>query len=206
MTNPTTPSRGAGRPRSFDRDQALRVAMRLFWAHGYEGTSTAQLIGAIGISQTSLYAAFGSKESLFREAVALYQTEVAAPFKAALFQPGRVREAVAAALVAMAHQYQTEGQPKGCMVATEGVHCTEDMTPLKDWLTQLRKDAQEALTMRLKTAIAQGELPKGTPAKTWAAYFAAVIQGMSVQAHDGATLKELTKLAELAMAVWPQEA
>jgi len=58
-----------GRPRSFDRDAALRSAMKLFWKLGYEGASMAALTKAMGINAPSLYAAFGSKEGLFKEAV-----------------------------------------------------------------------------------------------------------------------------------------
>ncbi|BCJ58121.1 hypothetical protein Jiend_15430 [Micromonospora endophytica] len=63
-----------GRPRSFDRDVALRRAMEVFWRHGYQGASMTALTAAMGINSPSLYAAFGSKEALFRAAVALYNT------------------------------------------------------------------------------------------------------------------------------------
>src|SRR5262249_8230799 len=62
-----------GRPRSFDREQALRAALRVFREHGYEGTSMSHLQEALGgLSPPSIYAAFGSKEQLFKEATDLY--------------------------------------------------------------------------------------------------------------------------------------
>ncbi len=61
-----------GRPRMFDRDAMLQKALMLFWEHGYEGVSVSQLVEEMGITPPSLYAAFGSKEGLYREAVALY--------------------------------------------------------------------------------------------------------------------------------------
>ncbi|CRM69721.1 Copper outer membrane regulator [Pseudomonas sp. 25 E 4] len=63
-----------GRLRAFDRDIAVLQAMSLFWKHGYETTSLAQLKSVIGggISSPSFYAAFGSKEGLFREVVNQY--------------------------------------------------------------------------------------------------------------------------------------
>ncbi|MFS4517744.1 TetR/AcrR family transcriptional regulator, partial [Delftia tsuruhatensis] len=63
----------AGRPREFDRDQALERAMLAFWRRGYEGTSMADLVQALGIASARIYAAFGSKQDLFREAVQHYE-------------------------------------------------------------------------------------------------------------------------------------
>ena len=67
-----------GRPRTFDRAGALRRAMEVFWEHGYEGTSMSDLTAAMGIKSPSLYAAFGCKEELFREAVAYYNETLGA--------------------------------------------------------------------------------------------------------------------------------
>src|SRR5690348_16822538 len=61
-----------GRPRTFDRDQAILAAARLFWRYGYSGTSTRTLTEALGISTSSLYAAFGTKADLFEESVRRY--------------------------------------------------------------------------------------------------------------------------------------
>lgn len=61
-----------GRPRTFDRDTALDQAMEVFWRHGYEGATIAQLTEAMGINPPSLYAAFGSKEALLKAALDRY--------------------------------------------------------------------------------------------------------------------------------------
>ena len=61
-----------GRPRSFDVDAVTERALGAFWEHGYEGASLATLTDAMGISTTSMYAAFGNKEELFRKALERY--------------------------------------------------------------------------------------------------------------------------------------
>ncbi|MFP5296803.1 MAG: TetR/AcrR family transcriptional regulator, partial [Alphaproteobacteria bacterium] len=92
----------AGRPRSFDRDQALTRAMEVFWAKGYADASMAELTAAMGVSAPSLYAAFGSKEQLFREAVELYQRTQGADAWRCLDGDMPVRDAVEALLLATA--------------------------------------------------------------------------------------------------------
>ena len=62
----------AGRPRTFDRDEALKKAMMMFWEKGYEGTTMSDLINAVGMKAPSVYAAFGNKDQLFNEVIQLY--------------------------------------------------------------------------------------------------------------------------------------
>ena len=64
--------RGRGRPAVFDRAKALHAAMKLFWERGYEGTSFDDLIAAMGVSASSFYNSFGSKEALYCEATRSY--------------------------------------------------------------------------------------------------------------------------------------
>src|SRR5688500_1672592 len=89
------PMKERGRPRSFDRGAALQRAMEVFWAKGYGGASMAELTTAMGINSPSLYAAFGSKEKLFEEAVALYTTSEGTDIWDALPEAATAREAVA---------------------------------------------------------------------------------------------------------------
>jgi AcrR family transcriptional regulator len=193
--------RGAGRPRAFDRAGALDIAMDVFWRNGYEGTSTAQLTQAMGIAPPSLYAAFGSKEALYREAIGLYQQRHGAYFGAALTASTSAREAMRAVLLGAARQFTGSGHAPGCMVAIANIQCASEHQGIAAELCNVRSTARHALQQRLERV--QGELPQDCDTAALASYFALMIQGMAVQAHDGASLATLEQVAQLAMRAWP---
>jgi AcrR family transcriptional regulator len=62
-------ARGPGRPRHFDRNEALEAARSVFWKFGYAGSSLHKLEAACGLSRPSLYAAFGNKHALYMAAL-----------------------------------------------------------------------------------------------------------------------------------------
>ena len=199
----SAPTRSVGRPRQFDRDQALATAMDLFWRHGYEGVSTTELTAAMGISQPSLYAAFGSKEALYREALDLYLAHYGCAMGEALSAPGNARQAIEAMLRVAAQQFSGADHAPGCMVASAGLHGSAQNAAVFESVAQMRQGSQYAIHARLELGRAAGELPAGQDCDALAAYFAMVIQGMAVQARDGATPQRLQQLAEMALRTWP---
>lgn len=195
--------RHAGRPRTFDRQKALGIALDLFWRHGFGGTSITQITEAMGISPPSLYAAFGSKEALYREAVALYMERYGSFMSGLLDQQCSARAAVEYALRGVAKLFSQTGHATGCMVACAELHASPDNAALVAEMAELRRNAQRALYAKLEAARKSGELPPQIDTATLAAFYTMVIQGMTVQARDGAKTAMLKRLATLAMQAWP---
>jgi AcrR family transcriptional regulator len=171
-----------GRPRSFDRDQALARAVETFWADGYEGTSIAQLTEVMGISPPSLYAAFGDKRRLFGEAVDSYSENLNAAVDASLAQPD-VHEAIADLLRKAAEHYTEPGHPPGCLVMSEPS------------LTDARAAVRELVARRIGRAIDEGEVPAAVDPEKAARFIEAILFGMSAQARDGSSREELLEAA-----------
>ncbi|WP_447920229.1 TetR/AcrR family transcriptional regulator [Achromobacter aegrifaciens] len=189
-----------GRPRSFDRDHALERVMQVFWAQGYEGTQLGDLTAAIGITPPSFYAAFGSKEAAFREAVELYATTAGAGMLRALAEHAGVRDAIRAMLQASVDVALSAPQSGGCLLILGVMNCHADTEPLRELLKGIRKRNMARIRDRLKRGIAEGELPAGIDAAALARYYGAVMQAISMQARDGASRKELEALIAPAMA------
>jgi AcrR family transcriptional regulator len=178
------------RPRSFDRDDALRKALLLFWERGYEATSISDLTKAMGIAAPSLYAAFGDKRRLFDEAVAAYKRTDGMIVARGLEAP-TAREAVEGMLRTAAREYTDDGHPRGCLVVSE---------PL---LEADRAASRDAIRDRLRAARDAGELPSDTDVDALAAFYGVVVGGMSARARDGASRADLEAVAVTAMKAWP---
>ncbi len=190
-----------GRPREFDVDAALDLALHVFWRKGYEGTSMADLTEAMGITKPSLYAAFGNKEDLFRKALDRYVDGPGGYYQAGLQKP-TAREVVEHILHGAVDAMTDPGNP-GCLAVQGALCCGEAAETIKQELAARRAKGEQDLHDRLARAIAEGDLPSGTDAGDLARYVSAILQGMAVQAAGGASSDQLRKLADMALRNWP---
>lgn len=173
-----------------------------FWEHGYEATSVSDLTRVMGIGTPSLYAAFGDKRSLFEEAVRVYAGTYGLFQERAVEEEPTARAAVSRLLREAAAEFTDPGHPYGCLMIHAATNCT---TPeVGDALRRQREAHLSAIESRIRADVATGALPPDTDASALARHAAAVFQGMSQQARDGASREELERVAEIAMAVWPR--
>ncbi|MCP4561152.1 MAG: TetR/AcrR family transcriptional regulator [Bosea sp.] len=192
-----------GRPRAFDRAQALQKAMLLFWEKGFQGASMSELTGAMGINAPSLYACFVSKEALYREALALYEAGDGAELAAAIAAAPTAREAIEIYLMRSAALFSRPDKPAGCMVVLSVVHAAGTSEEAGRALRDARGEMQGVMEARLRSDIARGALPASCDPPAIAGFYSTVQQGMSIRARDGASRAELEAVARGAMAAWP---
>lgn len=191
-----------GRPREFDAGRALDAALLLFWRRGYEGTSLSALSAAMGINMPSLYAAFGSKEALFRKALDLYLQKPASYLPNALHEP-TARKAVEKLFRGAIDMVMHPQHPDGCLLVHGALAAGPDAEWVRRELSERRARAELVIRRRFEQAIKGGDLPRRVNAAKLARFVATVIWGMSVQAAGGATRAQLTEIAEQAMKAWP---
>lgn len=206
MKNFSQERRPKGRPRGFDRAMALDAAMRLFWTRGYEATSISELASAMRVNPPSLYAAFGDKRQLFAEAVERYRADHGSFASEALAGAHSARDAVQRLLDRAAEAYTDPACPAGCMVIHSAQNCSADDDEVAESLARIRGAMQDAIRVRIEEGQRSSELPSGTGPAELAAFYAAIIQGMSTMSRDGATFEQLRAIAGLAMQAWPAKA
>jgi AcrR family transcriptional regulator len=193
-----------GRPREFDRTEALNKAMLLFWRKGYTATSMSDLYEAMGIKSPSLYAAFGSKENLYDEVLQHYEQCVAPLIWGDMEQEPSPKRAVASWLARSADMLTRCDLPHGCMVTLSAV-ASEGNDRLGQRVQAMRNGGMALLKARLAQAQAQGELPADTDIDALTRLYTSIQQGMSIQARDGASRETLLGIARMAMGLWPTE-
>jgi TetR/AcrR family transcriptional regulator, copper-responsive repressor len=198
-------SKPRGRPRAFDRDAALDIAMRLFWTRGFEAVSIHDLEAALGIAAPSLYAAFGDKKRLFREAIDRYCAGPGNLVGRSMTGKTTAFAAVEALLLCAAEAYTEACHPPGCMVIHAGTNCSSKSDDIAAELADIRRKVEAAIADRLAAGQVDGDLPHDVNTLEMAAFFASVVQGMSTQARDGATSEMLRAVARQAMRCWPAE-
>ena len=172
--------------------------MRLFWRHGYEGTSLKALTAAMGVTPPSLYAAFGDKKALFHQAVRRYLAQ--APQEPA---SASAREAAQRLLQNAVLRYTGADTPAGCLVASAAASGSPDAAEVQDTLAKVRRTTENALFDHIRRDVEAGLMAADTDAEALAAHVMAVVQGLSVLARDGAPRAKLMKVAGRAMAAWP---
>jgi AcrR family transcriptional regulator len=174
----------------------------VFWRKGFEGATLPDLTRAMGINRPSLYAAFGSKEGLFRKALDRYTEGPAVYVREALNEPSA--RAVAERLLGGTVELLTDPRnPGGCLLVQGALACREAAESVRRELVARRVAGEAAVRQRFERARAEGDLPADADPADLARYVVTVSQGLAVQAAGGASREELRRVVELALRPWP---
>jgi AcrR family transcriptional regulator len=177
--------------------------MELFWAVGYEAATLEEIKAAMGgIGSPSLYAAFGSKEALFMEALELYRESDGSTTAKALADRPTARESVEAMLRRAVDGFTTPGVPAGCLVVLGAMNCSPSSKSVQDRLRSLRLQTPSIIRKRLERGISEGDVPPGADTVAMAEFYTTVLHGLSIQARDGASREALTAVVDSSLAAW----
>jgi len=193
-----------GRPRSFNKDQALDIALHLFWKHGYEGVSVSMLAGAMGINVPSLYAAFGNKEGLFLSAVERYGIQNGCMYHEA-FKKKTTYEVARYILEGEVELVTRKNTPDGCLMVQGALVTSPESEKIRQMMADMRGMAEKWMADRFRQAQEDGDLPTDTDPDALACYLMTVNSGLAVQARSGVKKPALQKVVDIAVRNWPTQ-
>ena len=181
-----------GRPRGFDEERALEAAVELFWSKGFRNATTRDLESASGLTSSSLYNAFGSKQALFATALARYQSRITASLVGPLENDTEGLPALDRFFEELRDWLHREGR-RGCMLVNmmaEDAGTTEEFASMA---ASYRARVERAFATALQRAADAGDVaPAGIEGR--ASLLLAQVLGINIAARAGATMEELTKL------------
>ena len=189
---------GMGRPREFDAEVALDQAMEVFWRHGYEGATIAQLTEAMGINPPSLYACFGNKEGLLKAALDRY-TKLRGGWMDEVVASPTARDVAERMLMGIADKQTDPANPPGCLLVQGGIACGTGSENVPFELAARRAQNEDQLRDRFIQAKAEGDLKPTSDPAALARYVSAVSVGMGVMASSGADREALRQVASVAV-------
>ncbi|MBB4291476.1 AcrR family transcriptional regulator [Rhizobium leguminosarum] len=191
------------RPREFDESEVLEKAMLVFWQKGYEGASIYDLMTATGLTKSSIYKAFNSKEGLFWKANERYKKDHLGFIEEALVL-SKPRDIAEAMLRGEADMHTNPEHPPGCFETNGALACSEESVDVQRALVDSRFGFQKRLAKAFRNTSENGPmLPNASPEEA-ASFVFTLIQGMAVQAKAGLSRAELQKFVTLTMMAWPE--
>ncbi len=176
--------------------------MLVFWEQGYDGATLTELTRAMGINRTSMYAAFGNKEQLFRAALQRYLEGPGGYLVNALQEP-TARKVAEKFLAGSVRTTTRPDAPAGCLTVQGSLSAGDTGRPARDMLMACREATWSLLRERFGKAVEDGDLPAETDPGLLARYLMTVGNGIAVQAATGVSRDELQQVADGALRHWP---
>ena len=188
------------RPREFDRDEALQRAMVAFWEMGYDATSTAVLEQRLNIGRSSLYAAFGSKDELYAEAMELYVRDLRQRVIARLRAPGPTLAVLESFFLGVAERGKPGGEPLRCCMIVRAALLGTDLAPaVRERVRRTVAELDDAFHELLQRARSEGAIGETHKLRDTARFLTTTFQALNVATLAGRSRRELRSIVRQAL-------
>jgi TetR/AcrR family transcriptional regulator, transcriptional repressor for nem operon len=171
------------RPRQFDEQAVLETAMEIFWARGYEATSTRDLGQAMGLTPTSLYNTFGDKRRLFRRAFDHYLRQTLDERITRLEGGASPGLAITTFFSEIIERSLGDARQRGCLLVNTALEATPAEPELLQAVGDELKEIERFFAGRLAAARRAGEIQAAQAGADAARQLLAVLMGVRVFAR-----------------------
>lgn len=188
------------RPREFDEEEALGQVMRVFWDHGYQASTFADLTKAADVGKQSLYGVFGDKRSLFLKSLALYRNQVLSKARKVVSEVDSPLEGIARLMRYAARPPAPKDAPSGCLMANTALELGLSDSDVAAELKRMFRAMEETLTATVKKGQERGEITARFDGAAIAQGLANTINGIRILQNTGASDRHVKTVVEMALA------
>ncbi len=178
------------RPQEFNTAEALHQAMDVFWRKGYEATSMADLLKAMGLSKSSLYATFGGKRELFLAAFDAYREERGREMHRIL-KEGPARPAIERFFRKIVTDAENGDSSRGCMSINQAVEMAPRDPEVRSRISHDFAGMEELLTQAIIRGQAEGSVRSIDDARNLARLLVLAFPGLQVMVRAGGDRAQL---------------
>lgn len=174
-----------GRPRAFDEDKVLELATEYFWEKGYDHASLSQLLKVMGLSKSSFYQTFGSKQALFERCLALYTEQQVTWFEEQLKSKTSV-EVLNQLFEISIEEIKTDGEIKGCLLINSAETCYKKYPDISLLVSKQFKSIHQLFEKIIRLGQEKGEISCVSDANGLASIYLNTLNGLSLMIKAGA--------------------
>jgi len=189
-----------GRPRQYDRGEALDRATAAFWARGYSATTLDDLVAAMGMNRPSIYNAFGDKEAVYRLALEHFVEQMRTTVSERVLAEPKLEKALRNLYAGALDVYFDEERALGCFVfctaPAEAVHLPE----VRAIVAALIEELDELLARKFRDAAGRRRGAAGRDPRLSAKLAQAVLHSLALRARAGESRSALERMARAAAA------
>jgi len=186
-----------GRPKNFDPEQKLEVAMELFWKQGYEGTSLNDLLNNLEISRQSLYNTYGDKHTLFEKCLDHYTEKTEQLLKGTLLRPNSGLDTIKQLFEMYIDITAFDSSKKSCFMANASMEMALHDAMIKSKVKDFFKLTEKAFHNALTNAINRGEFKSEKDPSILASYLTSSMMGIGILSKAGMSNERIKNVFEI---------
>lgn len=188
-----------GRPLEFDPELALEAAMTVFWQQGFEATSLADLLQAMGLSKSSFYNEFGSKQQLFEACLERFRGRQVGRMREGLSSAASPLDFVRGMLLTNAAEARQDGPRRGCLIMNTATEFAGRDPAVAGLVSSAARDFASMFRVAVEMAQEQGEIRRDADPETLAGYLLTTMAGLRTMVKAGLPANEIEQIVEVAL-------
>jgi TetR/AcrR family transcriptional repressor of nem operon len=187
------------RLREFDTEAAVDAAVAVFRARSFDATSVQDLVDATGVGRGSLYAAFGSKEGIYRAALERYRAAYADPLVELLRCDLPARDLIREVLTAVVDEAAGDQGRRSCLIVAAAVDMVRRDADVARQVRSTTRQLEDAFSALIAASQARGQLASGRDARDLARFVITTIHGLRVLGAIMSDREQLMPTVEVAL-------